>query len=336
MDAGSSEGAAPTAPACLLVGGYGVVGKLVADLLDGTVPGRELVIAGRDPRRAQAVAGALRDGRGVRLDLEEDSTWEPALAGVGSVLVFAESDQRFARACIERGLTYVDVTPTPKSVRALLGLDEIARRCGSRARVGVGLAPGLSTALTLELLRGRDATEVTQIVELHVLDEYGALAQAWSNEAVDRLGAGARRPSLDAVPARFADAELLAPHLGEARLTTFMRLLPRPSGILMRPVARWRRLRGLAAGAGTGSGRLPGQRPRPCAIEVVIRRNGVVVARGGLRGSGQARGTAAVAMVALEDAEVGEVGVVPLYEAIGLEETLRRARAIGATFERTR
>lgn len=292
------------------------------------------MIAGRDQGRAEAAARNLQAARGVQLDLEDEPTWEPALAGVGSVLVCAESDQRFARACLKRGLTYVDITPTPESVRALLDLDEVARRGGGRGRAGVGLAPGLSTALTRDLLRGHDATSVTQIVELHVLDEYGALAQAWSNEALDRLVGDARRPSLDSVPARFPDGELLAPHLGGAKLTTFMRLLPRPSGVLLRPIARWQRLRDLAERISSSSAQLAGQGPRRCAVEVEVRRDGVVVAQGGLRGRGQARGTAAVAVVALEDAEGGAEGVVPLYEAVELEEMLRRARALGAVVDR--
>jgi hypothetical protein len=53
-----------------VVGGYGVVGHLVAGFVAGHWPGRTLLIAGRDLGRATDAARAFADARALRLDLE--------------------------------------------------------------------------------------------------------------------------------------------------------------------------------------------------------------------------------------------------------------------------
>jgi hypothetical protein len=220
-------------------------------------------------------------------------------------------------------------------VRALLSLDEKARRGGEHGRVGAGAAPGLSTALTVELAAGRSASSVTQIIDLHIADEYGPEARAWSNQAAQRLSAGQRRPSVDAVPSRFADRELLASYLDGAEVTTFVRLLPRPSGVFLRLVARSARVRRLVERPGAERPlAFVKQRPRRFALSVQVRDGKRVVAEARLSGQGQARVTAAMAVLALEDAEAGAAGVAPLHESMSSSQMIAGLERLGVAISR--
>jgi len=71
----------------LVVGGYGVVGRLVAANLASQFPDR-VVVAGRNVRRAQEFAESLAHGvRARRFDVNDAAQLADVLAGVGTVMV---------------------------------------------------------------------------------------------------------------------------------------------------------------------------------------------------------------------------------------------------------
>jgi saccharopine dehydrogenase-like NADP-dependent oxidoreductase len=71
----------------LIVGGYGVVGRCIAQHLAPRFPGRVL-IAGRDAERAKALCSALGHGaRPLSLDVTQLARVEKALESVGTVMV---------------------------------------------------------------------------------------------------------------------------------------------------------------------------------------------------------------------------------------------------------
>lgn len=75
----------------LLVGGYGVVGRRIAAHLSRQFPDR-VVVAGRDPSRAQALCDELRHGtRARRIDVEDLASVGPAFDGAGTWYVRAQA-----------------------------------------------------------------------------------------------------------------------------------------------------------------------------------------------------------------------------------------------------
>lgn len=84
----------------VVVGGTGGLGQAVARHY--LAAGREVVITGRDPDRAAAVAAELGGGAsGIGLELTTPERVEPALAGIGPI-------DRLVLAAIDRGSTTID------------------------------------------------------------------------------------------------------------------------------------------------------------------------------------------------------------------------------------
>ncbi|WP_158850874.1 saccharopine dehydrogenase NADP-binding domain-containing protein [Saccharothrix deserti] len=136
----------------VIFGGYGAVGREAAAVLSPSLslsPSHEVVVAGRNP--AKAVPGTTT----LRVDLRDDADVQRALDGTYAVLMCAEVDNaRIARACLERGVHYVDVTASRRTVSAIQALDGDAT-----ALLSVGLAPGVTNLLArhaVELTGARD------------------------------------------------------------------------------------------------------------------------------------------------------------------------------------
>ena len=101
----------------LILGGYGNTGRPLADLLlqESTV---NLVIAGRDEQKAQALATALNarfDGDRVswkRVDASDQAILRESFAGLDMVVIAsstAEYTEQVAGAALESGIDYFDV-----------------------------------------------------------------------------------------------------------------------------------------------------------------------------------------------------------------------------------
>ncbi|GAA1593563.1 saccharopine dehydrogenase NADP-binding domain-containing protein [Actinoplanes couchii] len=98
----------------LILGGYGAVGREAAAAL---APHTTVVVAGRNPSKAPEGVEALR------VDLTDFAQVEAALDGVDAVLMCAEIDNaRVARAALERGINYADVSATPSVLAAIASL----------------------------------------------------------------------------------------------------------------------------------------------------------------------------------------------------------------------
>jgi hypothetical protein len=143
----------------VLLVGAGAVGRRAAGQLADTEGVDRLLIADRDPGRAQALAQAV-GGEAVE--------WSPkASLPEGVVAVAAAVDGRVERALAERALEarvpLACCSEEPEAVRALLDLDDAAREAGVALAVGCGLAPGLSDVLA------RHAGGALEVVEeIHV------------------------------------------------------------------------------------------------------------------------------------------------------------------------
>ncbi|ELZ96709.1 putative saccharopine dehydrogenase [Haloferax sulfurifontis ATCC BAA-897] len=119
------------------------------------------------------------------MDLNAPSTFGPALESADCVVVCVTTDDTaFARAALERGVDYVDLSPSDEFHRAVEGLDEVAREGDATAVLSVGLSPGVTNLLAVDAANRLDDVERVRLgVLLGVGEDVGRDTYEW---AVDR------------------------------------------------------------------------------------------------------------------------------------------------------
>jgi hypothetical protein len=135
----------------LVVGGAGAFGsRLVVGLIAATA--FDVIIAGRDLRRAEGLAAAFEPGRARAMRLDTKTVSADDLRASGAFVVvdaagpFQGSNYRLARASIEAGLHYVDLADARDFVAGFGALDTAARAAGVVALTGASSTPALSHA----------------------------------------------------------------------------------------------------------------------------------------------------------------------------------------------
>jgi hypothetical protein len=147
----------PTAFPILVLGGYGVFGSRVVRLL-ARDPDLDVIIAGRDPDKARALAREIEvSGSPAALQaLAIDAfgaDFAQRLAASGAKLVinvagpFQGQDYRVARTCIAAGVHYLDLADSQDFVTGFADLDRAAREAGVTAITGASTVPALSSAV---------------------------------------------------------------------------------------------------------------------------------------------------------------------------------------------
>lgn len=138
----------------LILGGYGNTGRLIADYLLPECDAN-LIIAGREASRAEALAGSLAEkypgrvsGRG--LDAGNAAVLRDALKGV-HLLVAASSTSQYAgetaSACLDRGVDYLDLQYSTGKIRVLQSLRSRIDSSGQTFITDGGFHPGLPAVL---------------------------------------------------------------------------------------------------------------------------------------------------------------------------------------------
>ncbi|MDG4830152.1 saccharopine dehydrogenase NADP-binding domain-containing protein [Solwaraspora sp. WMMD1047] len=165
----------------VVLGGYGAVGRAVARTLAPTLPGR-IVVAGRDPRRADAFVAQHPDALVARrVDARDPGDVAAVLTGARVLVMCLESgNEQVARRCLERGVHYVDVSASLGVLSAIGRLDPLAVRNGVTAALSVGLAPGLTNLLARHVTdRLADAEAVDLTVLIGTGERHGPGAVDW-------------------------------------------------------------------------------------------------------------------------------------------------------------
>lgn len=142
----------------VIVAGFGAVGRRVAQHLMSDDAVEEVVVVHRAPdglkTRMQSLGDKLEIRRGAGDALP---------TGDVTVLAGPSGNRRDAEAAVSRGSHVVACADDPSDVKALLGIDRLARSHGKSVVVGAAMAPGLTCVLAAHL-RGRfDSVE-----EIHV------------------------------------------------------------------------------------------------------------------------------------------------------------------------
>ncbi|MFE3451783.1 saccharopine dehydrogenase family protein [Nonomuraea sp. NPDC059194] len=167
----------------LVLGGYGAVGREAATALVSHLPDAKVIVAGRDPRKARPVSGTGL----MRVDAADPADLARALDGVDAVLMCAELDNaRVARACLERGVHYLDVSASHHVLAGIEELDDLARKNAATAVLSVGLVPGVTNLLARHCVERSGARDVRVGVLLGAGEQHGPAAVSWT---LDGLGA---------------------------------------------------------------------------------------------------------------------------------------------------
>lgn len=144
-----------------VLGGYGVFGRRIAANLSRRSE-IELVVAGRDPAAAAALARNLGTGkaRPLAIDAMAPAGIERLMAERPAVVVdtigpFQSRDHRLARDCIAAGVHYLDIADSRDRVCAISDLDHAARAAGASVISGASTVPAITTAIVDDLVPDR-------------------------------------------------------------------------------------------------------------------------------------------------------------------------------------
>jgi hypothetical protein len=215
----------------LIIGGYGAVGRQIAEHLAGS-PNAAITIAGRDGRKAQALARRLGCGvEAIALDAQDRSALEIAIRATDTVVSCTERAlPEIADECIRNGRKFLAVGASAEILETLRGRHKAAVRSGSTGFIGVGLAPGITNLLARESMKlGSDWEELTIVVELPAFDRHGPEAISWIMEqAAPVKGADLVLPigPRHGVPIPFTGGEALSAKLGLGKVDSYLLLRP--------------------------------------------------------------------------------------------------------------
>lgn len=149
-----------SSPRILVIGGTGVVGRIIATELAGTFPGAEVIAGSRT-----AVSTTIDGVRLQPLDIRDPNALLAVLSDVDLAVIAAGPFDEFRasihQACVDAGVDVVDINDSATAAAEIVDLDQPARTQGVRILTGMGLAPGLSTLLLFKLL-GRDSSRPEQ------------------------------------------------------------------------------------------------------------------------------------------------------------------------------
>lgn len=164
----------PTAPSVLVMGGGGETGRRIVHALRQRHPGLILRYASREP----AAAGLLpEDVVHVPLDLNEEDAALAQLRGhTLAVLAMGPTDAFAARVhalCLRAGVDCIDINDNLHVARQVFALHEQAEAAGRRVYTGMGLSPGLSSLMLMELVDARASAEGVYRCRLYMGAGYG-------------------------------------------------------------------------------------------------------------------------------------------------------------------
>lgn len=133
----------------LILGGYGNFGKRIARALADS--GVKVIIAGRDPQKAEALARDLPGAQAAAFDANRDlavqlASLKPAVV-VNTCGPFQSADYSVAKICIAHGVHYIDLADGREFVTGITALDAQAKAAGVCVISGASTVPGLSSAV---------------------------------------------------------------------------------------------------------------------------------------------------------------------------------------------
>ncbi len=201
----------------LIVGGYGHVGQKIARRLTD-ISGTLVVIAGRSADRARAAA-QMFGCDWTTLDIMSPESWAEGLGGADIVFCCIDAPSpAFARAVLQHGLSYVDISATDSVLQRIEALDDTAVEHDALAVLSVGLAPGLTNLLARHVTECLPDTSKIDIgILLGLGDAHGPEAIDWTlrnlapvtRADIHPMRFGADHKAIPTIPFDFSDQHAL-------------------------------------------------------------------------------------------------------------------------------
>ncbi len=170
----------------LIVGGYGVVGSRIANILDRRSPDVRVLLGGRSIDKAKALASTLKNAQGVEFDVD-DPTSLSRLPVRPDVVIVAVNDLKDVtlHAAIKAGIAIVDITRWTERVRDLEAIVADAKP-KSPVIAGSSWMACVPGALTLFATTGLDSVDSIDMSVLYAMKD---ISGGNSIEYMDRLTA---------------------------------------------------------------------------------------------------------------------------------------------------
>jgi len=183
----------------LIVGGYGQVGRAIAERLAPHFPGR-VIVSGRDGDKAREAAANIGYGTlGHAVDITTRSN-DGILDDVALALVcLDQADTGFVEQCLGQGIDYLDISADNGFLVKVERLDAVAKTAGATAVLSIGVAPGLTNLLAAHACALMDGVDrVDLVLEFGLGDRHGRAAVEWMfknfNVPYDVLEKGVSKP----------------------------------------------------------------------------------------------------------------------------------------------
>jgi len=171
----------------LIYGATGYTGRMIAK--QAKAVGLNVVISGRNKAKLDELANILSVGA-VAFELQDGAALHRNLDGISVVLncagPFAHTAEPLMKACIKRGIHYLDITAEINVYRQAESMHDLAYEAGSMLLPGVGwdVVPTDCLAMTL-------AEHVREPVRLRIaLQVAGAMSRGSAVSAREIIGAG--------------------------------------------------------------------------------------------------------------------------------------------------
>jgi hypothetical protein len=151
----------------VVLGGYGVFGAKLVDLL--TRDGHDVIVAGRSLEKATALAARF-DAQALVVDRSGDLTgmWaenpDAVVDAAGPFHAYGDDPYAFARACIARGVNYLDLADDPTFCAGITVLDAQAQAAGVFAVSGVSSVPAISSAAVASLAHDAKIDTISTVI----------------------------------------------------------------------------------------------------------------------------------------------------------------------------
>jgi saccharopine dehydrogenase-like NADP-dependent oxidoreductase len=174
----------------IALGGYGTFGRFVAKRLCESDHVTEMVIAGRSLDTGKKFAQELGDkASAVRVDALKEEEIISAARGSDLMVSIAGPDYKVsfsaAKAAIQAGVNFCDISADCDNTERVLGLDSAAKAAGVTVLTGIGYAPGETN-----LLLKHAASKLDVVEDLRLLLVYNLVGMI-SYFGVDDPGAAA-------------------------------------------------------------------------------------------------------------------------------------------------
>jgi hypothetical protein len=195
--------------AIAVLGGYGTFGARVSRELARR--GHHVTVAGRDLRRAAALADTLGAvHRAAVVEVSDVDSCRRAIEGAAVVAVcagpFSALGDAPARAAVLEQAHYADIADDRAYIRGLRGLDGAFREAGRCAAYGCSSLPAVSSALGLSLVGGGDSPRRARVTLF--IGAANPKGKASVRAMVERLGRPMR--TLDGERPGFGDPQEIA------------------------------------------------------------------------------------------------------------------------------